>query len=67
MGKSSEATVFKVGEPMVTEAGNMLTKNSSEAREVLDDLCILSKSEKSQHKLKEQETERGAAESQQII
>ena len=39
MGKSSDAEVFSGVEPIA--AGKRLTKNSSEAREVLADLYIL--------------------------
>lgn len=41
IGKSSEAAAFRGGEPM--SAGNRLTKNSAEARDVLDDLYIIEK------------------------
>lgn len=39
IGKSLEVAAFKCGESIA--GGKRLTKNSSEARDVLDDLCII--------------------------
>jgi len=39
IGKSLEVAAFKGGESIA--GGKRLTKNSSEARDVLDDLCII--------------------------